>query len=80
MSVADARARRIEQQQTRRHEAVQFFERGREVEAAGKLGVAKIYYQMAARRASGQLKDRVLAKLDAIGRVQTGSKVAQGRP
>ena len=79
MSVADARARRIQQQQTRRHEAVQFFERGREVEAAGKLGVAKIYYQMAARRATGPLADQVAARLEALDRHATAGKVAGNR-
>ena len=79
MSVVDARARRIEQQQTRRHEAAQFFARGRKVEAAGKLGVAKIYYQMAARRATGSLVEQVTARLEALDRHATADKVAGKR-
>jgi hypothetical protein len=79
-TVAQARAQRERQQVSRAEEAVDFYERGQQAEAAGKTGVAKIYYQMAARRASGDLREQVAAKLDAIGRAQTGSKVAQNRP
>jgi hypothetical protein len=79
-SVAQARAQRERQQVARAPEAVDFYERGQKAEAAGKTGVAKIYYQMAARRATGELKGRVAAKLEAIGRAQTGSKIAQDRP
>ncbi len=79
LSVADARARRIRQQQTRRQEAVQLFARGREVEASGKLGVAKIYYQMAARRATGPLAEQVTARLKALDRHATAGKIAENR-
>jgi len=61
-------------------EAAKFFERGQRAEAAGKSGVAKIYYQMAARRATGDLREQVAAKLEAIGRAKTASKIAQNRP
>ena len=80
MSVAKARAERANQQATRAGEAASFFKRGREAEAAGKSNVAKIYYQMAARRAMGDLKTQVLARLDAIGRAQTASTVALDSP
>ena len=80
MSLADAQARRTRRQAERAEEALEFFQRGQQAEAAGKANVARIYYQMVARRASGQLKQRVLAKLDAIGREQTGSRVVQGNP
>ncbi len=80
MSVAQARAQRQRQQQTRAREAADFFQRGRKAETASKTGVAKIYYQMAARRATGQLKAQVAQKLDAIARAQTSAKIALSRP
>lgn len=78
MSVAQAQRQR--QQQTRAREAADFFQRGRKAETAGKTGVAKIYYQMGARRASGQLKAQITQRLEAIGRVQPAAKIAHLRP
>lgn len=58
----DREARRA----ARSSEAEAYFAQGRQAEADGKPGVAKIYYQMAARRASGDLKPQIQARLDAI--------------
>jgi hypothetical protein len=80
MSVAQARAERERQQAVRADEAAGFFRRGLEAEGAGKTGAARIYYQMAARRATGELKEQVTDRLDAIGRGQTASKIVQDRP
>jgi len=80
VSVADARAHRARQKHTRAGEAMDFFARGQRAEAEGKANVARIYYQMAARRAEGELKGRVTATLDAISRAQTGSQLAGGQP
>ena len=80
VSVAEVRAQRVGQQATRADEATGFFDRGRKAEEAGKANVAKIYYQMAARRATESLKSQVLARLDAIGRAQTASKIARDGP
>jgi hypothetical protein len=79
LSVAAERQRRVRQQETRAAEADDFFARGQQAEAEGKQNVAKIYYQMAARRATGELKTQVAAKLEAIGRAETGSAVVQSR-
>jgi hypothetical protein len=38
------------------------------VEAAGKPHVAKIYYQQAASRATGELKQDLLAKIQSLGK------------
>jgi hypothetical protein len=51
---------------TRSSDADSYFAQGQQAEADGKPGIAKIYYQMAARRASGDLKRQVQARLDAI--------------
>jgi len=79
-TVAEIQARRQQQQQTRLTEAEQFYRRAQDAEEAGKASVAKIYYQMAARRATGELKQQALAKVEGLGRAQTGSKLAQDRP
>jgi hypothetical protein len=59
---ADRDARRA----TRVSEADSYFARAEQAEADGKTSVAKIYYQMAMRRASGDFKQQVQARLDAL--------------
>jgi hypothetical protein len=80
MSVAQARVQRQRQQAVRADEAADFFQRGRAAEAVGKLSVAKIYYQMAAGRATGELKEQIAGRLETIARGQTASKIALDRP
>ena len=65
-SLEEIQQQRVAAQQARAGEAVVFFERARKAEEAGKANVAKIYYQMVARRASGELKDQAMARLEAI--------------
>ncbi len=62
-------------EKSRRAEAVTFFERGLKAEAGGKANVARIYYQMASRRATGELKQRVLARLELVN----AAKIAGNR-
>jgi len=76
-SVAEERQRRKQKEQARASDAVEYFNRGQKAEAAGKTGAARIFYQMAARRASGSLKEQLTAKLEALGRKQAGSAVVQ---
>jgi hypothetical protein len=57
-SDADLAALQNEQQ-----EAQRLFDQASELQAAGKPGVAKVYYRMAARRATGSLRDRAIAAL-----------------
>ena len=64
--VAAEQANRAARQATRAEEADSFFARGQQAEADGKPNVAKIYYQMAARRATGDLKQQVQARLDVV--------------
>ena len=80
MSLADAQARRERQQTARSSEAADFFERGLRAEATGKTSVAKIYYQMAARRADGALQSQIAARLAAISGAESGGQIARGRP
>jgi hypothetical protein len=45
-------------------EAWKFINQGKAAEKDGKHGVAKIYYQMASRRTSGDLQKHILARID----------------
>ncbi len=64
--VAVEQANRANRQAARAEEADGFFARGQQAEAEGKPNVAKIYYQMALRRAAGDLKQAVQARLDVV--------------
>ena len=65
--VAVEQANRAARQAIRAEAAQNYFASGQQAEADGKPNVARIYYQMAARRATGGLKQQVQARLDAIG-------------
>lgn len=80
MSVADLRAERLQEQGKRHEEALKWIERGRIAETAGKANVARVYYQMAARGATGELKLQVAARLEALDGSPPASKLAQSRP
>ena len=62
-SVAEARRLHELENSSQNDEATVLFERGRTAEEAGKIGAAKIFYQMAAKRASGALRDQVQVRL-----------------
>lgn len=47
-------------------ESVAYFEKAEAAVADGKSGVAKIYYSMAAKRATGEFKAQVFARLEAL--------------
>lgn len=66
ISVAQARRLRAAELAAVQEEAEAFFERGRGAEAAGKANVARLYYERAARRATGPLREQILAKLSAL--------------
>ena len=74
-NVAEEQANRAIRQAMRSDEADNFFARGQQAEADGKPNVAKIYYQMAVRRAAGDLKQQAQARLDVVsGRNSTLAK------
>jgi len=79
-SVAQILQDRAREQLSRQQEAENFFQRGRSAEESGKPNVARIYYQMAARRASGDLKQQVAARLEALDKAKEPPKLAQGTP
>lgn len=76
MSVAELRARNAQAALARSRQALDYFQRGQKAEVEGKANIAGIYYQMAARRATGDLKDRITAWLTLIG----STALSVGRP
>lgn len=66
-SIAAMRRQQAEEssaaQKESQQEAQRLFDQASELQAAGKPGVAKVYYRMAARRATGSLRDRAVAAL-----------------
>ncbi len=77
-NVAAEQANRAVRQATRAEEAGSFFAHGQQAEADGKPNVAKIYYQMAVRRATGDLKQQAQARLDVLsGRTTALAKNAR---
>jgi len=65
-SVKEARQLHAAEQTTHDADAMRYLEMGRSAEESGKANVARIYYQMAARRASGPLKDQILSRIKAL--------------
>ncbi|MEQ8791207.1 MAG: hypothetical protein RIC55_33400 [Pirellulaceae bacterium] len=52
--------------EVRGREAVMYFEKAQAAEEEGKEGAARVYYGMAAKRAKGQFKDEIQARLEAL--------------
>ncbi len=65
-SVAEIRRGRAAESEDKEAEAQRFFDQAQAAEAAGKKGLARQYYQMASRRATGRLHDRALARAEAL--------------
>lgn len=66
MSVAEAQRLREQDSASGEAQARQFIERGRQAEADKKPRLARTYYQMAVRRASGPLREEALVLLSAL--------------
>jgi hypothetical protein len=67
-SLEELARQQIETDAARQREALEHLAKAREALAASKPKVARIYYQMAERRASGELKARVAAELKSLER------------
>ncbi len=78
--LAEAQPQPVPQPSGHLYDAQGYFERGQAAEANGKAGVARIYYQMAARQATGELKEQVLSRLAALSSGDPSSRVAQSQP
>jgi hypothetical protein len=79
LDVAGLRAQRLQEQQARSDESAGLLERGQAAEAAGKLTVARLYYQMAFRKAEGEVKAQALARLEAISETKPSTLAGTGR-
>lgn len=66
LSVAEIRRQQAVEDAARIDEIQVRIEKARGFEEAGKPGLAKIYYQQAATRADGELKQQLLAKIQAL--------------
>jgi hypothetical protein len=66
LSVAEIQRQRQTSATVEEQEATAWFEKARQAEAEGKPGLARIHYQMAARRAGGELKQQILQRLAAL--------------
>lgn len=67
-SVADLQATQIEAGKSAGRDAADWYARGRQAEADGNEGAAKVYFGMAARRAEGPAREEILARLDGLSR------------
>lgn len=75
-SVAEVRRRTELALAERAAEATLYFAKGQQAETEGKRGVAKIYYQMAARRAAGDLQSQITARLAALEGAKPATQLA----
>ncbi len=79
LDVAGLRAQRLQEEQARNSESASLMERGQAAESAGKLKVARLYYQMAYRKAEGDAKAQALARLEAISETKPPALAESGR-
>lgn len=75
-SVEEIRRQNESAQTKRNNEAVSYYEKGQSALANGKRGAAKVYFNMAARRASGALKSQVEDALADLSGMAARSSVA----
>ena len=66
LSVTEIRRQQSAEDATRQAELLDRLEKARSYEEAGKLSIAKVYYQQAAARATGQQKQHLLEKIQSL--------------
>jgi hypothetical protein len=77
-SVAESRQERLRQQRAPEEDARDLCARAEQANAEGKPGLAVIYYRMASRRATGEFKQQIAARMDALQTPQRATKLAEG--
>ena len=75
-SVAEARRMHEAEQATAEAEIRTAFDRAQAADQAGKPNVAKVYYRMVARRASGELQQQALARLHTLRQETAAEKTS----
>jgi len=73
-SVAEAQRQRAAEQATDADEALTSYRRAEAAEAEGKPGLAKVYYRMTARRATGELRQKAITRLTALEPVKAAAR------
>ncbi len=73
-SVADLEKRRQQQAADAQGKAMALWDKARAAQTAGKASVAKIYYGMAARQATGDLRDSIVAEYDRLAGQKAASE------
>ena len=63
MSVAEIRRQNAQRGAAKQREALRLVEQGKQAEAKGSLGAAKIFYQMAYRRGDPNLQQQIAVRL-----------------
>jgi hypothetical protein len=66
LSVTEIRRQQSAEEATRQAELLERLEKARSYEDAGKLSIAKVYYQQAAARATGEQKQHLLKKVQSL--------------
>ena len=77
-SVGEARAMRQAEMAAVAEEAQRLFQRGLKAESEGNRRLAKVYYEMAARRASGPLQQDISARLAALAARHSATVAQRG--
>jgi hypothetical protein len=80
VSVAEARRQFEAQQEARQNEALHYVRQAETAVAAGNSGAARVYYQMAARRATGPLLDDIQLRLRTLNDSSSTSPNRVGPP
>jgi hypothetical protein len=75
--VADARRLHDAEQAQRNEEARGWFEQGLKAESSDKVGLARVYYRMAARQASGPLRQQIAERLERLGKSDGAAEAAE---
>jgi hypothetical protein len=78
-SLAEARRRRAADVDAEQKQVLDYMTQADRAKARGKPQVAKVLYQMAERRASGELKAQVRQKLAALKNASSAEKVSQSK-
>jgi len=67
-SIAEIRREQSAEDAAVNAEAARLLDEGKQIAASGKPGVARVYYQMAWRRATGDLKKQIVAEISSLNR------------
>ena len=79
-SVAEARRQRAAELAAQQAEAAAHLKRAREAAAVGKSSVAAMFYRLAAKQASPELKSQIEKEAAALAKESKATKVAKSRP